>query len=115
MTGAVETGVLGADVACGDELLPECLTRSMKANGSVAARNSLCLCEGIDRLFGEVDVANDLAIGGLEVFNDLADALTDDLMGCHVGLGLGQELVRPSLERAIFGCSMAVVIDDGVA
>lgn len=115
MTGAVETGVLGADVTCGDELLPEGLTRSMKADGSVARGDSFCLCEGIERLFGEVDIANDLAIGGLEVFNDLADALTHDLMGCHVGLGLGQEFVRPSLESAVFGCSMAVVIDDGVA
>ena len=115
MAGAVETGVLGADTACGDELLPESLTRPMKTHSSVAGGDSLCLCKGVERLFGEVYIADDLAIGRLEVLDDLVDALADDLMGHDVGLGLDQELVRPSFQSAIFGCSMTIVVDDGVA
>jgi hypothetical protein len=87
----------------------------MKTHGSVAGGDSLRLCKGVERLFGEVNIADDLAIGGLEMLDDLVDALADDLMGHDVGLGLGQELVRPSFQSAIFGGSMTIVVYDGVS
>jgi hypothetical protein len=113
--GAVDAGVFGAEAANEGELLPERLTSAMDADCSIA-RGNFCLgCEGFKTELGQIDVAEDLAVGGLHGGEHLFDAFADDLLGFRVGSSLGCEVLCPALKGAIFGCAVSVVVDDGVA
>lgn len=100
--------MFGAGAADLDELLFEGLTGSMDADGSVAG-------EGLQAVFFEVDLAEDLAVRGFHVLKDVADALADDLFGLRFGRRFGFEIPGPLLECAVLNGAMAIVVNDGVS
>lgn len=104
-----------ADATNESELLSECLTSAVDADCSIARRNTCLGREGFKAEIGQIDITEDLAVGGLHGGQHLADAVTDDLLSFRVGSGLDCEVLCPALERTIFGCAVSVVVDDGVA
>lgn len=113
--GAVDATMFGAGAAGLDELFFEGLTGAVGTDGGVCGGDSRLFSEGVDGVFGKIDVANDLAVGGFERREYVVDALTDDLVSCRVRLSFGDEVFGPLLEGAVFGGAMAVMIDNGVA
>jgi hypothetical protein len=87
----------------------------MEANGGIAGGDSGLGCEGFKALACEVDAAENLAVGGLDGGQDLMDATADDLLGLRIRRSFGCEVVCPLLESAVFGGTVAIVVDDGVA
>jgi hypothetical protein len=112
---AFDAGEFGTDAADPNKLGFKGLAGSMETNGGVARGNSGPGREGFQALAREVDAAENLAVGGLDGGKDLVDATADDLLSLSVGCGFGCEVVCPLLESAVFGGTVAIVIDDGVA
>jgi hypothetical protein len=114
-TAAVGADEFGADAADPNELGFESLSRSMEANGGIAGGDSGPGCEGFKALACEVDAAENLAVGGLDGGKDLLDTTADDLLGLSVRWDFCCEVLCPLLESAVFGGTVAIVIDNGVA
>ena len=87
----------------------------MEANGGVARGDSGLGCEGFKTLVCKVDAAENLAVGRLKGWKYLVDATADDLFGLRIGCSIGCKVVCPLLESAVFGGTVAIVVDDGVA
>jgi hypothetical protein len=104
-----------ADFAGEDELLAEGLTGSVSADGGVAGGDVGGFGEGFEAALGEVDLTNDLAVGGLHGGEDRVDAGADGLLGGWIDCGFGEEVDGPLLESTVFDGAVAEVVDDGVA
>jgi hypothetical protein len=106
--------VFGAGAADLGELLFEGLASAMDTDGRVACGDSDLLCESIEGGVGQIDAAEDFAVGGLHGEDGFGDALADNLVGLRIGGGFG-EVLRPAFEGSVFGGAVAVVVDDCVA
>ena len=107
--------MFGAGATGEDELLFESLACAVRTYSGVAGSDAGFLREGLECIFGEVDFADNLAVCRFEFVEDVVDALTNDLLGGGVELAFDGEILGPLLQSTVFGGTVAVVVDDGIA
>ncbi len=97
------------------KLLVESLSRSMYAYCSIARGNSGFLGEGVERSLGEIDLAERIAVGGLNLIESSRDAAAQ-VCWCQVGSRRRRlYLWCKGFEGTRFDCAVTVVIDHCIA
>ncbi len=87
----------------------------MDSDGGISRCDAGSIGDCFKRFAVEFDLAENLAVCGLEFVEGPKNAVTGAVFCQRVWLGFGGDILRPAIEGAVFSGAMTVVVDDGVA
>ena len=106
--------MLGAGTARSNDLLPERLARSKRADRGVRARDAALIGKLLDRETVNVDPLEDLGVLGLQRPGQSSDTLANGPSNFHRWSLVRLHLGRKSVETTLRGILAATVINDSV-